>query len=98
MALVCIKCGWPILPGAKICPQCGNAFVKPKHESALNDAADAARLLKGYKLVRLAGTTVGCAGIIAAFAGSSATATAFIAIGVSAYVTGLLGAWWNTGD
>ena len=97
MALVCIKCGWPILPRAKTCPQCGSAFTKPNQERTINDA-DATSLLKGYKLVRMAGASVACAGIIAAIAGSQAAATVFIAIGITAYITGLLGAWWNTGD
>lgn len=51
-----------------------------------------------YKLVQVLGAVVFSAGVIAAFAESPIAATVALTIGGATYLSGLMGAWWNSGD
>ncbi|MGH8807732.1 MAG: hypothetical protein ACREX0_07635 [Noviherbaspirillum sp.] len=55
-----------------------------------------------YKLIQLLGGCLAGAGLAAMMAGWTSSglpvATVSMVLGAGIYITGLLGAWWNTGD
>ena len=51
-----------------------------------------------YKLIQVLGAVVFGAGVVAAIAESPIAATVALTIGGATYLSGLMGAWWNSGD
>ncbi len=92
--MACTECGARLPALAEICPECSYPVTELAREAG--EAAEAA--LKEYKLIRLLGGAVIAGGIVAAVADSPIAAAVSIPIGIATYVTGLLGAWWNSGS
>ncbi|HJV85937.1 MAG TPA: hypothetical protein VJ698_10710 [Noviherbaspirillum sp.] len=73
-------------------------MTEPRHEGDEGDEGNAGETaLKEYKLIRLLGGAVIAGGLVAIMADSPIAAAVSITTGIATYVTGLLGAWWNTG-
>ncbi|HZW23574.1 hypothetical protein [Noviherbaspirillum sp.] len=79
---------------AETCTECGYPVTGGAARRA--EAARAADL--EYKLVQLLGAVLFGGGVIAVVADSPITATISLTIGGATYLSGLMGAWWNSGD
>jgi ribosomal protein L40E len=95
--IVCTECGTRVSANAEACQQCGYPVTTPLHGDGEAKAMQQTGL-KEYRLIQLLGGAVLCGGILAAMADSPIAAAVSIAIGIAIYLTGLLGAWWNSGD
>jgi len=79
---------------AETCTECGYPVTGGAARRA--EAVRAADL--EYKLVQLLGAVLFGAGVIAVVADSPIAATISLTIGGATYLSGLMGAWWNSGD
>lgn len=92
----CSECLARLPVHAEACSECGYPVTIGNDVTARRDLARSADT--EYKLVQLLGAVVFAAGIIAAFAESPIAATVALIIGGATYLSGLMGAWWNSGD
>jgi ribosomal protein L37E len=96
MTVHCSECHSRLPAQAEACAECG--YPVTAHASQYNQHEGAANADLEYKLVQLLGAVVFAAGIFAAFAESPIAATVALTIGGATYLSGLMGAWWNSGD
>ena len=92
----CSECRAKLSAQADACPECGypvtgGAFARGNHEEAQSTEME-------YKFVQWLGAVVLGAGVIAAIAESPIAASVAITVGGATYLSGLMGAWWNSGD
>lgn len=92
----CSECRARMAAQAEACSECGYPVTGNAAESGKQDDGSNAEL--EYKLVQLLGAIVFGAGVFAAFAESPIAATVALTIGGATYLSGLMGAWWNSGD
>ncbi len=92
--IICTECGTHLPANAEVCSECGYPVIGRWREAT--DATQAA--LKEYRLIQYLGAAATCGGLVAAFADSPFAAMVSITVGIATFLTGLLGAWWNTGD
>ena len=90
----CSECRARMPAQAEACSECG--YPVTAHAHGKHDETDNAEL--EYKLVQLLGAVVFGVGVFAAFAESPIAATVAVTIGGATYLSGLMGAWWNSGD
>lgn len=96
LIVYCSECRARLPAQADACADCGYPVTSGARMDGGRDAVKAAAL--EYKLVQLLGAVVFGAGVIAAIADSLIAASVAIIIGVATYLSGLMGAWWNSGD
>lgn len=100
----CTKCKAQLHAHATTCPDCGFRVSGETIDETTQAVGDAQPSLKIYNLIQLSGGCVSCVGLIATFFASSTVTPATVAptmllgLGAAIYLTGLLGAWWNTRD
>lgn len=92
----CSECSARLSAQADACSECGYPVTSSLAQNNRQDAMQTSEL--EYKLVQLLGAVVFGAGVIAAFAESPIAATVALTIGGATYLSGLMGAWWNSGD
>jgi hypothetical protein len=92
----CSECQARLPAQADACTECGYPVTSDAGRDGNRDALQATAL--EYKLVQLLGAVVFGAGVIAAVANSLIAASVAITIGGATYLSGLMGAWWNSGD
>ena len=92
----CSECQARMAVQAEACAECGYPVIMPAAANGGPDDTTNADL--EYKLVQLLGAVVFGAGVFAAFAESPIAATVALTIGGATYLSGLMGAWWNSGD
>lgn len=97
-SVICTECHTRLPVQAEACPDCGYPVTALSNADAQEDPQHPRGILMEYKLIKLFGIVVFSAGVTAAIADSPIAATVAIMIGGATYVTGLLGAWWNSGD
>jgi hypothetical protein len=92
----CTECQARMAAQAEACSECG--YPVTAHAAGNGKKDDTGNAELEYKLVQLLGAIVFGAGVCAAFAESSIAATVALTIGGATYLSGLMGAWWNSGD
>ncbi len=92
----CSECRSRLPAQAEACSECGYPVTAHTREYIRHESSGNADL--EYKLVQLLGAVVFAAGVFAAFAESPIAATVALTIGGATYLSGLMGAWWNSGD
>lgn len=92
----CSECHAQLPSLADTCSECGYPETVTPSLSGGCDTVQGNAL--EYKLVQLLGAIVFGAGVIAAVAGSLIAASVAITVGGATYLSGLMGAWWNSGD
>ncbi|WP_292935250.1 hypothetical protein [Noviherbaspirillum sp.] len=92
--IACTECGARLPANAEICGEC--SYPVTAHAREANEVTQAT--IKEYRLIQILGGAVIAGGLIAAAADSPIAAAVSITIGIATYITGLLGAWWNTGN
>ncbi|HYC42381.1 MAG TPA: hypothetical protein VEB70_05290 [Noviherbaspirillum sp.] len=96
LTVYCSECQARMAAQAEACAECGYPVTAYAAEVGKHDDTGNADL--EYKLVQLLGAVVFGAGVFAAFAESPIAATVALTIGGATYLSGLMGAWWNSGD
>lgn len=92
----CSECQCRLPAQAEACSECGYPVTGGTRQNGVNDVTRTADL--EYKLIQVLGAVVFGAGIVAAIAESPIAATVALTIGGATYLSGLMGAWWNSGD
>lgn len=92
----CSECQSRLPAQAEACSECGYPVTAHMHQNSQHEEGGNADL--EYKLVQLLGAIVFAAGVFAAFVESPIAATVALTIGGATYLSGLMGAWWNSGD
>jgi len=95
---LCTECRTRLPIQAEACPDCGYPVTVGHHVLPHEHAHQVRRAMMEYRLIQLLGVVVFGAGVVAALADSPIGATVAITVGCATYMTGLLGAWWNSGN
>ena len=90
----CSECHAHLPPQAEACSECGYPVTGSQPTRAETVQSTALE----YKLMQLLGAVVFGAGVIAFVVESPIAATVALTIGGATYLSGLMGAWWNSGD
>ena len=93
--ICCSECRARVPKQAEACSECGHPVP---HTIDTKEDTEQARSALEYKLIQLLGVIVFGVGVFAAFAESPIAATIALIIGATTYLSGLMGAWWNSGD
>lgn len=83
---------------AEACHACGYPVVSLGQPALTAETETEAAPLKEYKLMQLAGIAMSCAGFVAVLADALVIASVTVTVGIGTYMTGLLGAWWNSAE
>jgi hypothetical protein len=100
----CTKYNTQLHAHATTCPECGFRVSGETVGETAQAGGNTQPSLKIYNLIQLSGGCISCVGLIATFFASSIVTPATVAptmllgLGAAIYLTGLLGAWWNTRD
>ena len=96
LPITCSECRTKLPPQAEACAECGYPVTGAAGTNGLQAAKKSTDL--EYKLVQFLGIIVFGAGVIAIFAESPIAAAVALTVGGATYLSGLMGAWWNSGD
>lgn len=96
--IICSECRAALSVHAEACHECGYPVMARGQPALPTDKETDPAPLKEYKLMQLAGIGLSCAGFVAVLADSLVIAGVSVTIGVGTYMTGLLGAWWNSAE
>jgi len=88
--VACANCGAPLSGQTETCPACTAACLHGESSGDLGSP-----LVREFRVLQLCGFAALAAGVLAALADSRFAAIVALTIGLSIYLVGLLGAWWN---
>lgn len=97
----CTECGARLCAQAEACPECGYPHIpsgdQPRMPARPDTHADtdAGAGNREYRVLQIAGIAVAASGVAAALADFRIAAGIALATGTTAYLMGILGAWWN---
>jgi ribosomal protein L40E len=96
--IICSECEAILSVHAEACHACGYPVVSRGQPALPDENETKVAPLREYKLMQLAGIAMSCAGFAAVLADALVIASVTVTVGVGTYMTGLLGAWWNSAE
>ncbi|WP_151634591.1 hypothetical protein [Noviherbaspirillum aerium] len=94
--ILCSECQAALSTHAEACRECGYPVMARGQPASPTDKETVPASLKEYRLMQLAGIGLSCAGFLAVLADALVFAGVSVTVGIGTYMTGLLGAWWNS--
>ena len=94
----CSECQAALSVHAEACHACGYPVVSRGQPASPLEIETSSAPLREYKLMQLAGIGMSCAGFVAVLADALVIASVAMTVGIGTYMTGLLGAWWNSAE
>lgn len=96
--IICSECRAALSMHAEACHECGYPVMARGQPASPTERETDSAPLKEYKLMQLAGIGLSCAGFVAVLADALVLAGVSVTVGIGTYMTGLLGAWWNSAE
>lgn len=94
--IICSECQAALSTHAEACHACGYPVMARGQPALPTDEETVSATLKEYRLMQVAGIGLSCAGFLAVLADALVFAGVSVTVGIGTYMTGLLGAWWNS--
>jgi hypothetical protein len=80
---------------SKKCAECGYKFASLPGGLERENALTRLPAARGYKLIRWFGVSVSGGAVVPAYLDDPIAAVCIFGLGVTIYMTGIVGAWWN---